>query len=185
MEMTRKLRDTWHAALNYEWYDFLKGHKIIPLCCHDTTCDINGLDLVILAGGNDMHDIKTWRDNHYQLRDDYERNLINECLHNDIPVVGICRGSHFMNYVCGGTHKLMNNPYDNVSVQLAPFTVTCHHSIQIDRLAWGFDTLLQDNNGVIELAVNRSYRMLGVGWHPEREVNRHTRDYILKLIEDL
>jgi hypothetical protein len=24
-----------------------------------------------------------------------------------------------------------------------------------------------------------------VGWHPEREVNQHTRDYILGLIKDL
>jgi gamma-glutamyl-gamma-aminobutyrate hydrolase PuuD len=43
----------------------------------------------------------------------------------------------------------------------------------------------QDNKGVVELAVNRSQRMLGVGWHPEREVNRHTRKYILDLINKL
>ena len=185
MEMTRKLRDTWHAALNYEWYDFLKGHKIVPLCCHDAEYDVDGLDLVILAGGNDMHDIKTWRDNHYPLRDEYERNLMNACRQIDIPVVGICRGSHFMNYICGGTHKLMDVPYDNVAVELSPFAVTCHHSIQIDKLAPGFEPLLQDKNNVVELAVNRSYRMLGVGWHPEREVNKHTRSYIMGLIKTL
>lgn len=185
MEMTRKLRDTWHAALNHEWYDFLNGHKIVPLCCHDKGIFVNDLDLVILAGGNDMPGIKTWRDNHYPLRDEYELKLISACLENNKPVVGICRGSHFINYVSGGTHKLMDNPYDNVKVTLPAFEVTCHHTIQIDKLAPSFETLQQDSNGVIELAISRSKRMLGVGWHPEREVNRHTRQYILDLINTL
>ena len=33
MEMTRILRDTWHAALNHEWYDIFAGHEIVPLSC--------------------------------------------------------------------------------------------------------------------------------------------------------
>lgn len=185
MEMTRKLRDTWHAALNHEWYDFLQGHTIVPLCCHNQEIDLSGLDLVILAGGNDMYDIRTWRDNHYQLRDDYERKLLAACVAANVPAMGICRGAHFMNYAFGGTHKLMLNPYDNVKVALPDFEVTCHHTIQIDALAPGFDVLQQDSNSVIELFVNKQLRMLGVGWHPEREVNVHTRSYILNLIENL
>lgn len=185
MEMTRKLRDTWHAALNHEWYDFLQGHTIVPLCCLDNNLDISGLDLVILAGGNDMHDICTWRDNHHQQRDDYENKLLNLCVAANVPAVGICRGSHFMNYTFGGAHKLMQNPYDDVQVTLPEFEVTCHHSIQINKLAPGFDILQQDANGVIELFVNKQTRMLGIGWHPERKVNVHTRSYILNLINTL
>ena len=60
-----------------------------------------------------------------------------------------------------------------------------NHTIQIDMLAPGFEILQQDKNGIVELAVNKSQRMLGIGWHPEREVNRHTRQYILDLIKDL
>jgi gamma-glutamyl-gamma-aminobutyrate hydrolase PuuD len=111
--------------------------------------------------------------------------LIQQCLLTKTPVVGICRGAHFINYVMGGTYKLMNDPYDNVLVELPKFKVTCHHTIQNDILAPSFEVLQQDKNGIIELAVNKSQRMLGVGWHPEREVNRHTRQYILDLIKDL
>jgi gamma-glutamyl-gamma-aminobutyrate hydrolase PuuD len=185
MEMTRKLRDTWHAAINYEWYDFLAGHDIVPLSCHGNMPQTDEFDLIILAGGNDMFGIKTWRDNHYPIRDHYEHSLIQQCLLTKTPVVGICRGAHFINYVMGGTYKLMNDPYDNVLVELPKFEVTCHHTIQNDILAPGFEVLQQDKNGIIELAVNKSQRMLGVGWHPEREVNRHTRQYILDLIKDL
>lgn len=185
MEMTRKLRDTWHAAINYEWYDFLAGHDIVPLSCHGKVPQTDEFDLIILAGGNDMPGIKTWRDNHYPIRDHFEHSLIQQCLLTNTPVVGICRGSHFINHVMGGTHKLMDHPYDNVKVQLPQFEVTCHHTIQLDTLAPGFEVLQQDKNGVIELALNKSHRMLGIGWHPEREVNIHTRQYILDLIKDL
>jgi gamma-glutamyl-gamma-aminobutyrate hydrolase PuuD len=185
MEMTRKLRDTWHAAINYEWYDFLAGHDIVPLCCHGIVPQTDEFDLIILAGGNDMPGIKTWRDNHYQKRDDFENSLIQQCLLTNTPTVGVCRGAHFINHVMGGTHKLMDHPYDNVIVPLPQFNVTCHHTIQLDTLAPGFEVLQQDNNGIVELAVNKSQRMLGIGWHPEREVNAHTRQYILDLIKDL
>lgn len=185
MEMTRKLRDTWHAAINHEWYDFLAGHDIVPLCCHGNVPQTDEFDLIILAGGNDMPGIKTWRENHYPLRDHYEHSLIQQCLLTNTPVVGICRGAHFINHVMGGTHKLMDQPYDNVKVELPQFEVTCHHTIQIDTLAPGFEILQQDKNGTVELAVNKSNRMLGIGWHPEREVNSHTRQYILDLIKEL
>lgn len=185
MEMTRKLRDTWHSALNHEWYDFLQGHEIVPLCCHGSDPNLKNFDLIFLAGGNDMHDIKTWRDNHYPLRDCYEEKLIRACLETNTPLVGICRGSHFLNYVMGGSHRLMEVPYDNVSVLLNSFEVTCHHSICIDKLAEGFITLEQDLAGVKELVINRKSRQLGIGWHPERAINKHTRSYILNLIKDL
>ena len=185
MEMTRKLRDTWHAAINHEWYEFLAGHEIVPLCCHGSVPQTDEFDLIILAGGNDMPGIKTWRDNHYPIRDHYEHSLIQQCMLTNTPVVGICRGAHFINHVMGGTHKLMDNPYDNVKVELPQFEVTCHHTIQLDTVAPGFEVLQQDKNGIVELALNKSQRMLGIGWHPEREVNIHTRQYILDLIEDL
>jgi len=183
--MTRVLRDTWHAALNHEWYDFLSGHEIIPVCCHGPIPDVAEYDLVILTGGNDMPDIVTWRNNNYPQRDQFEKKLIQQCLITRTPLVGICRGQHFLNYTMGGTHQLMVNPYDNVKVQLPKFEVTCHHTICIDQLALGFEVLQQDSAGVKELVLHKTNRQLGIGWHPERAVNIHTRSYVLDLIQDL
>lgn len=185
MEMTRKLRDTWHSAINHEWYEFLEGHEIIPISCHGIVPDVTEFDLIILTGGNDMPDIKTWRDNHYPIRDVFETSLIKQCLITRTPIVGICRGQHFLNWVMGGTHKLMDSVYDNVQIDLEPFTVTCHHSICIDKLAPDFQVLLSDHHGVNELVINREHRMLGIGWHPERKVNEHTRAYLLSIINTL
>ena len=185
IETTRVLRDTWHAAVNHEWYEFLKDHTIVPLIPYTNSWPIDDLDLVILCGGNDMPDIVTWRNNNDPVRDAYERKLIELCVEKNIPHAGICRGNHYINWVMGGTHCLMSTPYDNVQVQLPDLTVTCHHTIQIDQLAPGFEALAIDSAGIIELAVNKQTRQLLVGWHPERRVNVHTRSTILHLLESL
>lgn len=183
-EVTRKLRDTWHAAINLEWYDWLSGHEILPLVCHQP-CSMRGLDFVIMCGGNDCPGMSTWRDNWYEKRDIFEIDVINQCLQYNIPVVGICRGFHFMNLVMDGTLKYLEQPLDNVKVSLGDMEVTCHHTISIDKLAPGFQAIKSTDNGVIELAINPLRRMLGVGWHPERAINAHTRKYIWEMIQSL
>lgn len=185
MEMTRVLRDTWHAALNHEWYDIFAGHEIVPLSCHGNIPNTDEFDLIVLTGGNDTVKFQTWRNNVYPLRDEFESKLIRQCTLTRTPLIGICRGSHFLNLEQGGTVRLMEKPYDNVKIQLPEFEVTCHHTICIDRLASGFTVLQADSNGVIELAVHKENRQLGIGWHPERVVNTHTRKYILNLIKSL
>jgi len=186
LETTRVLRDTWHSAINHDWYDFLQGHTIVPLVSASSDpVDVTQFDTVILCGGNDMTDFVTWRNNNDPQRDQFEANLIDQCVEHRVPVVGICRGSHFINKHMGGTLRLLDTPYDNIQVELPGLTVTCHHTIAIDQLAPGFDVLLKDSHGVIELAIHKQHRLLGVGWHPERPVNTHTRPTILDLIKTL
>lgn len=185
MEMTRVLRNTWHAALNHEWYDIFDGHDIVPLSCHGSVPNTAEFDLIVLTGGNDTVKFQTWRNNVYPLRDEFEKELIDQCIITHTPLIGICRGSHFLNLESGGTVRLMEEPYDNVKIQLPAFEVTCHHTICVDQLAPGFEILQQDSAGIVELAVNKQNRQLGIGWHPERAVNTHTRQYILDLIKSL
>lgn len=184
MEMTRVLRDTWHAALNHEWYHVFPDDDIIPLCCHGDF-DIDAYDIVILAGGNDMPGIRTWRDNHYPARDEFERRLLHAALVEQKPVIGVCRGAHFLNAERGGTLAVMETPYDNVEIELPEFSVRCHHTIQIEKLAPGWAVLQQDSVGVVECAWDRQHRLLGIGWHPERQINAHTRHYVMNLINQL
>jgi putative glutamine amidotransferase len=184
LETTRTLRNTWHSAINHEWYEFLQGHEIHPLISR-APADLSGTDFLILCGGNDMAGMPTWRDNHDFVRDAFERDLLDQALSLGIPVMGICRGFHFINLHCGGTLKYLETPYDNVSVDLFELQVTCHHTIGIDQLAPGFECLLADSYGVIELARDSRRRFLGVGWHPERVVNAHTRARVLEIMESL
>jgi len=186
LETTRVLRDTWHTAINHDWYDFLKGHTIVPLVSADPTpVEVLDFDLIILCGGNDMSDFVTWRNNNDPQRDQFEADLINQAVKYRVPVVGICRGSHFINKHMGGTLRMLDKPYDGVEVELPGINVVCHHTIAIDQLAPGFEAVLTDKAGVVELALNMDKRMLGIGWHPERPVNTHTRESLLAMIKQL
>jgi gamma-glutamyl-gamma-aminobutyrate hydrolase PuuD len=184
LETTRTLRNTWHSAINHEWYEFLQGHEIRPLVSR-APADLSDTDFLILCGGNDMSGMPTWRDNHDPTRDAFEHDILDQAQTLGIPVMGVCRGFHFMNSHWGGTLKYLDTPYDNVPVDLVKVQVTCHHTIGIDQLAPGFECILKDAAGVIELARDTNRRLLGVGWHPERAVNAHTRDMILSMIEKL
>jgi len=184
LEVTKQLRNTWHSAINHEWYEFLKGHTIYPLVCYGSY-DVREYDLIILCGGNDMAGMPTWRDNNSPDRDSFEQLLLSDAIENKVPVVGICRGFHFMNKTLGGTLRYLDEPYDNVPVILGELTVQCHHTIAVDKLAPGFESLLQDCRNVIELASDTSRKLLGVGWHPERMINFHTRDIVLSIIEKM
>jgi gamma-glutamyl-gamma-aminobutyrate hydrolase PuuD len=184
METTRLIRQTWHSAVNHEWYDFLNQHTLIPLCSRGNF-SIEDYDAVIFAGGNDMAEMPTWRDNHDPVRDRFEQTLLASAVEAELPIMGICRGFHFLNWAMGGTLRYLEKPYDSVEVELDQLTVTCHHTIGIDTLAPGFECLLKDKNDVIELVRDAKHRILGVGWHPEREINRHTRPMILDLFNQL
>jgi gamma-glutamyl-gamma-aminobutyrate hydrolase PuuD len=184
METTRTLRQTWHSAINHEWYDFLNEHELIPLCSRGKY-SINSYDAVIFCGGNDMPGMPTWRDNHDPVRDQFEQSLLTDAVAAKLPVMGICRGFHFLNWARGGTLRYLDTPYDNVQVELPGVTVTCHHTIGIDQLAPGFQCLLKDSHGVVELACDLDNRILGVGWHPERAVNQHTRSMIMEQFAQL
>ena len=88
LETTRVLRDTWHTAINHDWYDFLKGHTIVPLIsAAPYPVDVRDFDLVVLCGGNDMSDFVTWRNNNDPRRDQFEADLIDQALYpDDIPM---------------------------------------------------------------------------------------------------
>ena len=136
LETTRVLRDTWHSAINHDWYDFLKGHTIVPLVSADTSgINVSEFDLIVLCGGNDMSDFVTWRNNNDPQRDRFEARLIDQAIERMVPVVGICRGSHFINKHMGGTLRMLDTPYDNVQVALPGINVVCHHTIAIDAVA--------------------------------------------------
>lgn len=184
LETTRSLRNTWHSAINHEWYEFLSGHDICPLISR-APADLSGTDFLILCGGNDMPGMPTWRDNHDGIRDRFEHDLLDQAVDRQIPVMGVCRGFHFMNKHFDGTLKYLETPYDNVPVDLSEIQVVCHHTIGVDRLAPGFECMLKDAAGVIELARDPQRKLLGVGWHPERAINTHTRSMITQLMLSL
>ncbi|MCR5734279.1 MAG: gamma-glutamyl-gamma-aminobutyrate hydrolase family protein [Lachnospiraceae bacterium] len=129
------------------------------------------------------------------LRDAMEGYLLDKCLFDDKPLLGICRGIQFMNAHLGGTlyqdlpseyessiEHHMTPPYDrkahNVRVledtKLAEIIgagiheVNSYHHQAVKDLSEKTEKMAVSEDGLIEAIAVRDHRFaIGVQWHPE------------------
>jgi len=123
-------------------------------------------DGLVLSGGNDIGQFKE--------RDDLEKYLIQYCLKNSLPILGICRGAQviakfFKNEIVRvknhvGSHKV--NIFKNF---LKNKTVNSFHNYGIKKLNNNFHTIAEHNEDkTIEAFSHINKKILGIMWHPER-----------------
>tara|TARA_A100001388_G_scaffold277673_1_gene270478 strand:- start:7560 stop:8240 length:681 start_codon:yes stop_codon:yes gene_type:complete len=57
--------------------------------------DIHHIGLVVFSGGNDLTCLEN-NQNSWEIRDEVEEMLLNICIKNNLPILGICRGLQFI-----------------------------------------------------------------------------------------
>ncbi|WP_394128841.1 gamma-glutamyl-gamma-aminobutyrate hydrolase family protein [Shewanella maritima] len=169
-------------ALARDWYALFAQFKsdftwiMLPNIGHDIEAYIKQwqLDGIILSGGDDI--------GAEPIRDTTEEHLINYCIDNQLPLLGICRGAQLiaLHYGCKLTHidtkdhvnsrhqfatttlpwaasQLLNvNSYHSCAVQL-PLPPPLNTFATVEQVAEGF--------------IHRTAPIVGIMWHPERENN--------------
>lgn len=171
------------------------GGKAVRLSVNGKT-DTADLDGLIIGGGDDIGaglyggelslDLRI-----DEARDAMEQAALDQALHADLPVMGICRGSQMINIHLGGTlHQDIYTVYQDLPrmrTVLARKDVTIkegtrlarlmggdrakvnslHHQA-VDRLGEGLTVAARDGGGVIQATERPGDRFLvGVQWHPE------------------
>lgn len=151
---------------------------------------------VILTGGGDIHyGSKNFSMSRYKT----EIKLIEYCIDNRIPLLGICRGSQIINEYFGG---YLNQPYVSTShvntihpIKIIDskivnglhgkytYDVNSYHNYVICHE--GLSTQLQpfavSEDSTIEAFTHKSFPIVGVMWHPEREGSCNTiNDFLIK-----
>ena len=162
---------------------------------------VDALDGILFAGGADV-DPHLYGQEHTKeltqtepLRDAYEPVLYRKAYEADIPVLGICRGTQFLNVMHGGTlyqdiatalpgsyeHDMLA-PYDVPSHGLLVYednplrdilgtsqcSVNSAHHQALCEVGEGLEVTARSTDGIIEGIWDPSRRwMLGVQWHPE------------------
>lgn len=139
-------------------------------------------------------------------RDELERSLAKAALEQNIPVLGICRGSQMLNVALGGTldqdawetyganRKITTIlPKRDICVEeethLAlisgkqPMKVNALHTQAVDRLGDGLRISARDSGGMIQAVERvRDPFALGVQWHPEHLFYAHRQRAIFRAL---
>lgn len=183
---TGEVRD----AIDRGWWRFLSAalpdDVFLPVPNDPSTAggfvDATRLEGLILTGGDDVGSCVE--------RDATEGLLLEACMAKGLPVLGVCRGMQFLSVRHGATlsscdpglHRAVRhalrldaewtpksvqgleecNSYHNQQILLPPSSV-------LKPWAWATD-------GCLEAVVSRESRLMGIGWHPEREDAVRTQD---------
>ena len=120
---------------------------------------------IILSGGNNIHK--------NTLRYRIEKKLSMISIRRNIPLLGICHGLQFINYLDNGTLKKINNHVGTVhkikSKYRYPSRVNSFHEYGVKKLGKNFNIVAYSNDNQIEAIKHKKYNWLGWMWHPERD----------------
>ncbi|MBS8226572.1 gamma-glutamyl-gamma-aminobutyrate hydrolase family protein [Vannielia litorea] len=161
----------------------------------ESQIDLAAIDGLLIGGGDDISpDLYggklVGRARLDPARDTLERRLVEAARAENLPVLGICRGSQMINVALGGTleqdayGRWGSREYSTVlprkSVAIEPGTrlealagpeemkVNALHSQAVDRLGAGLRVAARDEGGMVQAVERvRDPFMLGVQWHPE------------------
>ena len=161
-----------------------------------TNASLDGLDGFLIGGGDDLNPALYKGEVAYDVRidearDELETRALEYAVQNDLPVMGICRGSQMINVFFNGSlhqdiHKvyhdaphirtvLAKKQIETVSGTLIDKLLACdacyvnslHHQ-SVDRVGDGFKVAARDQHDIVQ-AIERDTlpRIFGVQWHPE------------------
>ena len=120
---------------------------------------------IILSGGNDI--------NKNTLRYKIEKRLSEISKTKKIPLLGICHGLQFINFLDNGTLKKIKNHvgvnHKIKSKDNYPSKVNSFHEYGIKKLGKNFEIVAYSYDNQIEAIKHKKFNWLGWMWHPERE----------------
>ncbi|MCR5260457.1 MAG: gamma-glutamyl-gamma-aminobutyrate hydrolase family protein [Candidatus Gastranaerophilales bacterium] len=148
------------------------GINAVPVSNFQTVTDID-TDLIILTGGGSIA-------KEQPNRDKTEKELFELAISKNLPILAICRGFQYINYLLGGKISKLDNlkikrdiGKDHfVSIKNEKILVNNYHNdgIYTKDLAKGLKILaLDEENDTVEAFTSEKYRILAVQWHPERK----------------
>lgn len=174
------------------------GGEVLSLYCPDPELEFDGL---ILGGGGDIDPAEIMEPNRGSMeidrkRDQVELALVNRCVYERKPILGICRGHQVVNVALGGNiYQDMNDKLLEIhtqredgssrfhSIRLAVMTmleefygtemlVNSSHHQAIHQFGQGLYGTAWDENGVVEAMQHGSLPIWTQQFHPEQMLGK-------------
>ena len=167
------------------------GFLPIPVCSelYDKEGYIAALkpDAILINSGNDIGE--------YPQRDMLETRLLDYAKENNIPVLGICRGTQMINHYLGGSLSPVTGHVATRQYLVGEWAtangytdVNSYHNFAItqDTIAADLDILTSTADGVVKAIKHKNLPWLGIMWHPEREseLSQQDANLILKAFRE-
>lgn len=170
-------------------HDFGLAATLLPV---GSPMPLNTLDLLMLAGGGDIHSSFFGAEIIPRLRiidperDAYEIRLCRQAVVMQLPILAICRGMQVLNVALGGSliqhldnKRLHNHDENNHYVQVADedfariagtdrFAVNSFHHQAVDDIPPPLQPFLYSDDGIAEGICGSGFPALGLQFHPER-----------------
>ncbi len=184
-ELRDSIAQDWPRYINYLFPE--ANYFFIPNIGEDAVnyCKKNNINLLILSGGDDIGS--------FEKRDNTELALLEFMISNKLPVIGICRGMQLIHHYFGGNIMKGNDSFVNehratkhkVRIKKEIVTVNSYHNSKIDELTLNIDlSILARNISDDSIEAFIAPKILGLMWHPERDVyfSTYTKQLIIKFL---
>ena len=177
--------------IDHYWINFFEKkkieYKLIPNSKYLSEKILNQIDILILAGGNDIISKKK----ESFIRNKIEINLINKAIKKKIPILGICRGAQLLNIKFGGRISKVKNQmrtrhniyfYKNDIIKKNILNVNSFHNygIKYNDFSKKLKIVATDIDQNIEMFISKKNKIIATMWHPEREKNKKILINLLK-----
>ena len=186
-------------VISQDWMTFLKKTDAFPILIPNTLSDVRSflqemeINGFILSGGDNIGDDLE--------RDQTEREIIDFAIENKIPILGVCRGMQVINNYFGGstiTINNMNHVRKNHVIELInkkiskllhknSLEVNSFHNNIIKKEILGKNLevfAVTKDDKTIEGYFHKVLPIMGVMWHPERDVNFQSSLKLVSILEN-
>ncbi|MDH5544004.1 MAG: gamma-glutamyl-gamma-aminobutyrate hydrolase family protein [Gammaproteobacteria bacterium] len=171
-------------CLDQRWTMFLQSIGYLPLVLPNSRFAVEGLFKkvnpvgVLLSGGNDL----VTYGGETPERDDLETYLIEYCINNKKPMMGVCRGMQAIQHYFGVSLVSVTghiNESHRVSGDEARHSVNSYHRLAARHSVSPLKIVAQAEDGVIEAVQHETLPIMGIMWHPERQLPTDQKDVLL------
>jgi len=186
-------RDT----ISHDWTKFLTKINSYPILIPNGIENIQNflerfsLNEIILSGGDNIGE--------FPERDKTEIDILKYAIKNRIPVLGVCRGMQIINTFFGGKvirsksedhvakphiiSFLNNNCFNKLGTKI---TVNSFHNNLIlkDNLGQDLEKFAIANDNTVEGIFHKTFPIIGVMWHPERDNNLKFELELMKIYQN-
>lgn len=174
-------------VISFDLICFLESVGLTPLLIPNNLKDIElflntfEIDGVILSGGNNinprLYNNDDGLDDVYDERDSTETLIVEYAIDAKLPILGICRGFHFLNIFFGGSlenhiegHVNQKHRLNSTNKEFNSQIVNSYHNQGIleEGLGKSLDPLARSGDNFIEAFEHKQLDILAIQWHPER-----------------